>query len=117
MRKRVLIVEDDELLSQVVSHNLEHEGFEVRCVADGTIALSEARAFAPDVLACVHCGGRLRLIATLHDPAVIRKILAHLGMARSAPSPVPPRPSLAASRPNLILRSAAAAVVVIRWCA
>jgi hypothetical protein len=30
------------------------------------------RAFAIDVLACPHCGGRLRLIATLHDPAVIR---------------------------------------------
>jgi hypothetical protein len=26
------------------------------------------------------------LIATLHDPAVIRKILAHMGMARSGPS-------------------------------
>jgi hypothetical protein len=30
------------------------------------------RAFGIDVLACAHCGGRLRLIATLHDPAVIR---------------------------------------------
>jgi hypothetical protein len=48
------------------------------------------RAFAIDVLTCPHCGGRLRLIATLHDPAVIRKILAHLGMARSGPSPGPP---------------------------
>jgi len=47
------------------------------------------RAFAIDVLACAHCGGRLRLIATLHDPAVIRKLLAHLGMARSGPSPGP----------------------------
>jgi hypothetical protein len=46
-------------------------------------------AFAIDVLACPHCGGRLRLIATLHDPAVIRKLLAHLGMARSGPSPGP----------------------------
>ena len=45
------------------------------------------RAFALDVLACPHCGGRLRLIATLHDPAVIRKILAHLGLAPSGPSP------------------------------
>ena len=36
------------------------------------------RAFAIDVLACPHCGGWLRLIATLHDPAVIRKILEHL---------------------------------------
>jgi hypothetical protein len=33
--------------------------------------------------------GRLRLIATLHDPAVIRKLLAHLGVARSGPSPAP----------------------------
>jgi hypothetical protein len=50
------------------------------------------RVFAIDVLECPHCGGRLRLIATLHDPAVIRKILAHLGMARSGPSPGPAPP-------------------------
>jgi len=50
------------------------------------------RAFALDVLACPHCGGRLRLIATLHDPAVIRKLLAHLGMAPSGPSPGPAPP-------------------------
>ena len=50
------------------------------------------RAFAIDVLECSHCGGRLRLIATLHDPAVIRKLLAHLAMARSGPSPGPAPP-------------------------
>jgi hypothetical protein len=50
------------------------------------------RAFAIDVLECSHCGGRLRLIATLHDPAVIRKLLAHLGIARSGPSPGPAPP-------------------------
>ena len=59
------------------------------------------RAFAIDVLACAHCGGRLRLIATLHDPVVIRKLLAHLGMARSGPSPRP-RPSRAQRRRALI---------------
>jgi hypothetical protein len=47
------------------------------------------RALAIDVLACPHCGGRLRLIATLHDPAVIRKILAHLDLAHSGQSPGP----------------------------
>ena len=51
------------------------------------------RAFAIDVLECPHCRGRLRLIATLHDPAVIRKLLAHLGMARSGPSPGPAPPA------------------------
>jgi hypothetical protein len=56
------------------------------------------RAFAIDVLACPRCGGRLRLIATLHDPAVIRKILAHGGIAPSGPSPgpAPPEPGAAA---------------------
>jgi hypothetical protein len=57
------------------------------------------RAFALDVLACPHCGGRLRLIATLHDPAVIRKLLAHLGVARSGPSPGPAPPEPAATVP------------------
>ena len=57
------------------------------------------RAFGIDVLACGHCGGRLRLIATLHDPAVIRKILAHLALAHSgqSPGPAPPTSSAAAS--------------------
>ena len=69
------------------------EGTEVK---SGSRAWSWAalmqRAFALDVLACPHGGGRLRLIATLHDPAVIRKLLAHLGMAPSGPSPGPAPP-------------------------
>src|SRR5262245_16948531 len=54
------------------------------------------RAFAIDVLACPNCGGRLRLIATLHDPVVIRKILAHLAMSGPSPGPAPPELSAAA---------------------
>jgi len=50
------------------------------------------RAFAIDVLACPGCGGRLRLIATLRDPAVIRKILEHLGRLPSEQSPGPALP-------------------------
>jgi hypothetical protein len=57
------------------------------------------RAFAIDVLACPNCGGRLRLIATLHDPAVIRKLLAHVGMAPSGPSPGPDPPESGAAAP------------------
>jgi len=57
------------------------------------------RAFGIDVLACPHCGGRLRLIATLHDPVVIRKILAHLALCHSgqSPGPAPPESGAAAS--------------------
>lgn len=39
------------------------------------------RAFANDVLA----GGRMRLIATIHDPGVIRRIRAHRGLAPASP--------------------------------
>src|SRR4030095_7117633 len=42
------------------------------------------RALAIDVLACPHCGGRLRLIATLHDRAVIRRVCAHVGVGASS---------------------------------
>ena len=59
----------------------------------------DVSSFGIDVLACAHCGGRLRLIATLHDPAVIRKILAHLALSHSgqSPGPAPPESGAAAS--------------------
>jgi hypothetical protein len=52
------------------------------------------RVFALDVLACPRCGGRLRVIATVQDPAVVRAILAHLGVAPAPdhPGPAPPQP-------------------------
>ena len=34
-----------------------------------------------DVLACPNCGVRMRLIATIEDPRVLRRILTHLGLA------------------------------------
>jgi len=46
--------------------------------------------FAVDVLACPRCGGRMRVIATIEDPVVIRKILTHLGLPTEPPSPRPP---------------------------
>src|SRR5262249_26647329 len=56
------------------------------------------RAFAIDVLACPHCGGRLRLIATGRNAAVIGIPLAPLGSARSGwgQGPAPSAPSAAA---------------------
>ena len=53
------------------------------------------RVFDLDALACPRCGGRLRVIALVQDPAVVRTILAHIGGARSteAPGPAPPAPA------------------------
>jgi two-component system response regulator VicR len=50
MKQRVLIVEDDPVLTRVLNDNLSFEGFEVQCVADGDAATSAAKAFAPDLV-------------------------------------------------------------------
>ena len=61
------------------------------------------RAFDLDVLRCPQCAGRMELIATIDDPAVIHRILAHLGLpgARDGPAPAvalsPPRDDQATS--------------------
>jgi hypothetical protein len=49
------------------------------------------RAFGLDVLACDHCGGRLRLLATIHDPGAIAAILDHRGLPYHAPTLRPAR--------------------------
>ncbi len=43
------------------------------------------RVFEIDMGHCLHCGGPLTLIAAIDDPAVIAKILAHLGLPTKAP--------------------------------
>jgi len=49
------------------------------------------RAFEADVLACPKCGGRMTVLATIEDPAVIARILTHLGLSLEAgeASPAP----------------------------
>jgi hypothetical protein len=46
------------------------------------------KVFDVDVLACPQCGGRLRLIAFIAEPAVARKILDHLGLDSTGPPTV-----------------------------
>jgi hypothetical protein len=48
------------------------------------------RVFAVDVLASPNCGGRMRVLATIDDPRVVRRILTHLGLAGDAGPPAGP---------------------------
>ncbi len=49
-KKRILLVEDDEVLAGVYQDRLELEGFEQKWVADGEKALSVALEFKPDLI-------------------------------------------------------------------
>jgi hypothetical protein len=44
-----------------------------------------ARVFAIEVFVCPNCGGTRRLLAAIHDPDAIARVLAALGLSASAP--------------------------------
>ena len=58
---------------------------------DGSPTLTWAqrlqRVFAIDLETCRQCGGRLRVIASIEQPALIERILGHLGRAAGAVDP------------------------------
>jgi DNA-binding response OmpR family regulator len=47
---RVLVVEDDDAIAQVLQRSLRMEGYEVRIAGDGVGALDEAHSFLPDLV-------------------------------------------------------------------
>ena len=70
------------------------------CVCNGwrfqTLALPEcclsAALFGIDLEHCPQCGGTLKIIAAIEEPAVIVRILTHLGLPARAPPRAPARP-------------------------
>jgi hypothetical protein len=50
------------------------------------------RVFDIDLEHCPQCGGELRVIAAIEEPAVIVRILTHLGLPARAPPRSPARP-------------------------
>ena len=54
----------------------EHRTPDERCRAM-TLAQRLKRVFGIDVNTCVHCGGAVRIVASIEEPTVIRAILAH----------------------------------------
>ncbi len=50
MRRRILVVDDEPDLVELVSFNLKAEGYEVITAANGMEALNQARAALPDLI-------------------------------------------------------------------
>jgi two-component system, OmpR family, alkaline phosphatase synthesis response regulator PhoP len=48
--KRVLLIEDDRDIVELVRYNLEREGFQVDSATDGTTGLAQVRKTPPDIL-------------------------------------------------------------------
>jgi DNA-binding response OmpR family regulator len=50
MRKKILVVEDDADLVELLSFNLKKAGFAIGTASDGTDALKKARSVLPDLI-------------------------------------------------------------------
>lgn len=48
--ERILVVDDEEDLLELISYNLTKEGYRVTCVATGEEAINEAKAALPDLI-------------------------------------------------------------------
>ncbi len=48
--ERILVVDDEEDLLELIRYNLTKEGYQVRCVASGEVAIQEAKVFLPDLI-------------------------------------------------------------------
>lgn len=49
------------------------------------------RVFDIDIERCPRCGGNLKIIAAIEEPAVIERILTHLGSSAQPPPRTPAR--------------------------
>ena len=89
---RVLVVEDDEEIAQVLQRSLRMEGYDVRVAGDGEAALEQAATFNPDLVVLdlglgpasglelipALCQRGLRVVVySMHDePTIVRRALA-----------------------------------------
>ena len=88
---RVLVVDDETVIRQLIVINLELEGFEVHQAVDGLAALDTARAVDPDVVTLDVMMPRLDGIATarrLRADPVTRRARIVLISARTGPADV-----------------------------
>jgi two-component system alkaline phosphatase synthesis response regulator PhoP len=49
-RKRILLVDDDQDVLELLEYNLSSQGYKVRCVVDSTQVVNEACEFSPDLV-------------------------------------------------------------------
>ena len=50
MVKKILVAEDDQLLSQLLVKRLQEEGFDTRAAMDGEAAISQVKEWQPDLM-------------------------------------------------------------------
>jgi hypothetical protein len=92
--RRRLQQQSGEGITAVAVSGPEPEPDDFRRHSKGAWARLIRKVWAADPLACPQCGGRLRIISFIEDPAIIEKILRHLQLWNPPARPPPPRASV-----------------------
>ncbi len=77
---------------QATEHAVDHAHAQGSSARRSWACLAETRIVDIDIEHCPNCGGRLKIIAAIVDPALIAKILTHLHLPARAPPRSPARP-------------------------
>src|ERR1051326_1737667 len=77
-RCKILLVEDDTEMLELLAHNFEVAGFEVHCAGSGLLALNEARRVLPQVI-----------LLDLLLPDLDRLTVCEILRRQPSPSPIP----------------------------
>ena len=76
---RVLVVDDEAMLADLLSQALRHEGWETATATDGLDALAKAASFHPDVVILdVHAGHAAARVGRHHCLLVCRSVSPRL---------------------------------------
>ncbi len=74
MMKKILIIEDDKSLGEILTHKLVKEGYDTVLVQDGALGLEKIKSFGPDLILLdiilPNMNGYEILEAKLKDPAI-----------------------------------------------
>jgi len=81
-------VRGDRAAEEPEEGKLEEEPAKRRCTASWARLI--AKVFHADPLTCRKCGGKLKIVAYLHDQVAIQQILAHLGLSPPEEPKPPP---------------------------
>lgn len=91
LRYSGILASNSKIRSLIVPKPTKKEAAKEKTTESAKWAALLKRTFSFDALQCSKCQGQMRVIATIEDPAVIRKILECLGLPYEPPRRAPPR--------------------------
>ena len=91
LRYHGLLAPNSKMRSKIIPQQNEEKREKKENPEHGKWADLLKRSFVIDILKCAQCGGKMRVISTIQDPAIAKRILESIGIPYEPPRKAPPR--------------------------